>query len=194
MPTKKSKENRCQCCNKSLTPPYHLVFDDEGKHRNIATLLFDYIGKLLDETDGRRYAVCDPCLQQLIQCNEFKQKCIQANEVSSDSEEELELQPNLSDAFDNSSLNGDLYQDNEYVVNEYQNGKEVDADEMNVEYLEDSFEDENEYDQSSQIGKKKLPYDFSSVLVKPVFVLETGKIFSFNFEMILNQTKFCQMF
>lgn len=191
---RKSKDNRCQCCNKSLIAPFHLVFDEAGKNQNIATLLFDYIGKLLDEKDGRRYAVCSPCLQQLIQCYEFKQKCIRANEstMSEDENEnedgdedeaeaeeedeqeetnELNEQQSQSDSFDDSIQNEVLYED----WNESQNGSDFDGDDMNVEYLDDSFEAEIEYDPNSQILKKKLPFDFTAVLVKPVFVLDIGK-------------------
>lgn len=186
MPMKKSKENRCQCCNKCLTAPFHLVFDEAGKHQNIAALLFDYLGKLLKEEDEKKYAVCDHCLQQLIQCYEFKQKCIRANEVSSDegemdeNREEEAIEQNRQQQLSSAS-NRDFYGYNEYM-SEYQTtsegeGEGGDADDMNVEYLEESFEDDyEEFDQSSQVAKKKIPFDFSAVLVKPVFALQMGEL------------------
>lgn len=89
MPMKKSKANKCKCCNSVLgAVASHLIFDDAGKQQNIAFLLFDYIGRRVIESDGDRAAVCDNCLKQLVQCYEFKQKCVQANEVDSEDEDE----------------------------------------------------------------------------------------------------------
>lgn len=92
---RKSKTNKCKCCNSALgTAASHLIFDDAGKERNIAFLLFDYIGKKVSESDGDQQAVCDNCLRQLIQCYEFKQKCVQANEdedSGDDSNDEMEF-------------------------------------------------------------------------------------------------------
>lgn len=161
---KKSKENRCQCCNKSLIGDFRFVFGDEGKHHNIAALLYEYIKKSLNETDGLNYAICDPCWQQLIQYNEFKQRCIQAHELSSEESEEAVKTENDADF---------LFQETEFL-DEYQNNSEL--DEMNVEYLEEneSLDDKNDCDQSIQIAEKVLPFDFTSVLVKPIFALENG--------------------
>lgn len=162
---KKSKENRCQCCNKSLIGDFRFVFGDEGKHHNIATLLYEYIKKSLNEKDGLNYAICDPCWQQLIQYNEFKQKCIQAHEVSSDDSEDDAVKIENDDDF--------LFQETEFL-DEYQNNSEI--DEMNVEYLDenDLFDEKNECIQNVQITEKVLPFDFTSVLVKPIFALENG--------------------
>lgn len=62
-----------------------MVYDAAGKERNIEFMLYDYIGKQLSEADGDHQAICDTCLTQLIQCYEFKQKCIQANEINDES-------------------------------------------------------------------------------------------------------------
>lgn len=87
---KRSKEGRCQCCNNTLTGNPHLVFGDEGRTFNIARLLFSYINKKLNENDGLKYAICDSCWQQLIQYNEFQNKCIRANELANEEEELVE--------------------------------------------------------------------------------------------------------
>lgn len=85
---RKSKANKCKCCNSALVAvTSHLIFDEVGKQQNIAFLLFDYIGKKVIESDGDQQAVCDNCLKQLIQCYEFKQKCVQANENDSEDDE-----------------------------------------------------------------------------------------------------------
>lgn len=186
---RKSKVDRCQCCNKSLANDCHLVFGDEGKRQNIATLLFDYIKKSLNENDGLNYAICDPCWQQLIQYNDFQQKCIRANELSNESDDdncevaaEPEIVTETNDSFDASydlMKNDILYEDSEYLE-EFQNDSDFDNElnEMNVEYLEenDAFDDENVFNQDVQPDKKKLPFDFTSVLVKPFFVLGIGNL------------------
>lgn len=88
---KKTKTNKCKCCNSALNDvESHLIFDENGKRLNIAFLLFDYIGKTVDESDGQQQAVCDGCLNQLIHCYEFKQKCVEAIENDSDDEEAVE--------------------------------------------------------------------------------------------------------
>lgn len=198
---KKSKESRCQCCNKTLTSEFHLVFGDEGKRQNIAALLFDYIKKSLDESDGLRYAICDPCWHQLIQYNEFQKECIRANELSSDDDDDDTNQtettqiPAQIDSIDNGSFdtmqNDLLYEGNEYL-NETQNENTYEyeeLDDMKVEYLEenDNFDDEHFCDQDSQIDKKKLPFDFTAVLVKPFFVLGIGNFILF--ENVVPSTK-----
>lgn len=82
--------NKCKCCNSALgAVASHLIFDEAGKQRNIAFLLFDYIGRRVIERDGDRQAVCENCLRQLIQCYEFKQKCMRAN-ADDDSEDDVD--------------------------------------------------------------------------------------------------------
>lgn len=183
---RKSKESRCQCCNKSLASDFHLVFGEDGKRQNIAALLFDYIKKTLNENDSLRYAICDPCWQQLIQYNEFQQKCMRANQLSSDDEggDVEETMPaavkdeSIDGSFD--SMNNELqYEDSEYL-DECPNDSDIDydLDDMKVEYLEedDAFDDEHFCNQDVQTTeKKKLPFDFTSVLVKPFFILGIGK-------------------
>lgn len=103
---KKSKANKCKCCNSALgAVASHLIFDDAGKEQNIAFLLFDYIGRRVIESDGDRQAVCDNCLKQLLQCYEFKQRCVQANEADSDDEEENDQ--NHLESNDNSEVESD---------------------------------------------------------------------------------------
>lgn len=165
-----AKKNRCQCCNKSLTTEYHLIFGDEGKANNIAKLLHDYIGKLLHEDDENRYGICDLCWQQLIQYNEFKEKCLRANELSSDDEEQDDDDEGEEED-DKSTVDTLNYEDSEYL-DEFQYGSDC---EMKVEYLEEN-DDENEWDQIADNDKQSNPFDFTSVLVKPIFMLEIGKI------------------
>lgn len=134
MPKKQLKQNRCQCCNKQLTTATHFVFGDDGKKRNIAVVLLDYIGKSLHETDGINYAICDACWTQLIQYNDFKLKCIQANEHCSDEEENGDEAPEEEET--------DFGEDVQYLesnshYNEEKCESALDVDEMDVEYLED---------------------------------------------------------
>lgn len=188
---RKSKESRCQCCNKTLTTEYHLVFGDDGKRQNIAALLFDYIKKSLNESDGLRYAICDPCWHQLIQYNEFQKQCIRANELSTDDEDDINQaettqMPAQIDSIDDASFNtmrNDLLYEGDEYLNETQNDHNFEyeeLDDMKVEYLEDNenFDDDHIYDQDIQFDKKKLPFDFTSVLVKPFFVLGIGNCIS----------------
>lgn len=214
---KKSKEGRCQCCNNTLTENSHLVFGDEGRNINIATLLFNYIKKALNENDGLKYAVCDPCWQQLIQYNEFQQKCIRANQVASEEEEVEETVDN--EAVENCNDNEMKEGDDEMVVNgkmiqevesysehgdesqhnsnfeEYQQYEyDEDLDDMQIEYLDenDMVDDENWCDNQDtntvrlpNDAHKKLPFDFTSVLVKPIFMLGIGTIsFSSDFSFL----------
>lgn len=206
---KKSKEGRCQCCNNTLTENSHLVFGDEGRNFNIATLLFNYIRKSLNESDGLKYAICDPCWQQLIHYNEFQQKCIRANEIANEDDEMEE-----DDEFDNDNDNeieeevkkgddinssGKLTQgiesqnedgifygnvesqdDNNFKYNcEY----DEELDDMQIEYLDenDILDEENWCTQESNAIQsandelKKLQFNFTPVLVKPIFMLGIGK-------------------
>lgn len=88
---KKSKANKCKCCNSALgAVASHLIFDDAGKQQNIAFLLYDYIGRRVIESDSDRQAVCENCLKQLVQCYEFKQRCVQATEADSEDEDEYD--------------------------------------------------------------------------------------------------------
>lgn len=185
------KSNRCQCCYKSLSSEFHLVFGDEGKKQNIAALLFDYIGKSLNETNVLRYAICDPCWKQLIQYNEFKQKCLRANEeLTSDNDnddnsdgvgeedkvveilEAKEDDEQQIDSFENETV----YEDSEYL-DEFENNSDYEYDGMNVEYLyeTDSFDEATDGNQGSEKDKKKIPFDFTAVLVKPIFAFDFGK-------------------
>ncbi|XP_031630017.1 zinc finger protein 761-like [Contarinia nasturtii] len=160
---KTTKKNRCQCCNKTLTTDYRLVFGDEGKTHNIATLLHDYIGKSLHEQDGNTYAICDLCWQQLLQYNDFKQKCLRANEMSSDEEQEEDEEGEEEEVKDENLANTLNYEDSEYL-----DESQCDGDyEMKVEYLE-----ENDFANEWDNEKKTIPFDFTSVLVKPIFMLE----------------------
>lgn len=200
---KKSKEGRCQCCNKTLTDNSHLVFGDEGRTFNIAALLFNYIKKSLNENDGQKYAICDPCWQQLIQYNEFQQKCIRANEVASDEEmeqeddtygvddndiDQVEKDANETVMLETHEEAGILYanaksQHNTNLQYQYDGCAEELDENMQIEYLDenDILDEENWYTQevSSAVqlpnsGHKKLPFDFTPVLVKPVFMLGIG--------------------
>lgn len=199
---KKSKEGRCQCCNNTLTENSHLVFSDEGRSVNIATLLFNYIKKSLNESDGLKYAICDPCWQQLIQYNEFQQKCIRANEMASD-EEEMEAEEESDDDNDNDNEEeevdnsgygkmtrneGGMFCANDESQSEtnYEYDEELD-EKWQIEYLEenDALDEENWCTQESNAiqpandGLQKLPFDFTPVLVKPIFMLGIGKPFDF---------------
>lgn len=179
---KKSKKNRCQCCNKTFAAKIHLVFDDEGKKRNIAAVLLDYIGKSLNELDGIEYGICDSCWQQLIHYNEFKEKCIRANEANSDDDEN-----NIDN--DNDNIEGDEASEqnesssnvNGYVLSEYLDESQYEyldeSEDMTAEYLDenDSFDEENVRETNTQIERKKVHFDFTSIIVKPIFMLEIGK-------------------
>lgn len=198
---KKSKENRCQCCNETVATKNHLVFGDEGKRQNIAAVLFDYIGKSLNEQDGIKYGICDPCWQQLIQYSEFREKCIRANKLSNNDDDDNIDDAKLEDEVDddennedddydddddqmeeetseqNESLpNEDRYEDSEYLEDS-QNESDYD---MKVEYLEenDSFDDEIVGQPNIEIERKKI-FDLASILVKPIFLLEIGKCITF---------------
>lgn len=88
---RKLKAYKCKCCNSAFgAVAAHLIFDEAGKQQNIAFLLFDYIGKRVVESDGDQQAVCDNCLRQLVQCYEFKRKCVQANVDDSEDEDDDE--------------------------------------------------------------------------------------------------------
>lgn len=182
---RKLKVNHCQCCSAELNGEIHLVFDDEGKRLNIASLLVDHIGQHLNENDGTKYAICNQCWLQLIKFQEFRQKCIQANTVASDDNgDSIEQQTKKSvsnSLFENSieakcnvqetgeSLNPDSLDENE-------------LDKMKIDYLDEIFEidDIMDTETSSPIKNvedpivndlkngKKLPFDFSQILVKPV--------------------------
>lgn len=171
---KKSKGNRCQCCNETLAAAFHSVFGKEGKAQGIAALLNDYIGKSLNDTNGVEYFICDPCWQQLIQYNDFKQKCIRANQFSSGDEEEEETDRNNKNVNHNEtfieyqneiSTSECTYEDSEYL-DESQNGSDFDTEMMNVEYLEDTSD--AEIYPNLETAKKKISFDFTSVLVKPI--------------------------
>lgn len=163
---------------------YHLVFGDEGKKRNIAAVLYDYIGKSLKESDGIHYGICEPCWQQLIQYKEFKEKCIRANEVSSDENDGDCDDVNTSSAEENEFMQAEyVYEDSEYL-DESQNDSDY---EMNVEYLEESDTyDEDLCERNAEIERKKLSeFDFTTILVKPIFVLEIGKQLTVTFGFFL---------
>lgn len=179
---KKSKKNRCQCCNKTFAAKIHLVFGDEGKKRNIAAVLLDYIGKSLNELDGIKYGICDPCWQQLIQYNEFKEKCIRANEATSDDDEN-----DIDNDYDNieddeaSEQNESSSNVTGYMLSEYLDESQYeyldDSEDMTVEYLDesDSFGEEHVRETNTEIERKKVQFDFTSIIVKPIFMLEIGK-------------------
>lgn len=206
---KKSKVGRCQCCNNALTENSHLVFGDEGRNFNIATLLFNYIKKALNESDGLKYAICDPCWQQLIQYNEFQQKCIRANAIASDEEEVDELDndedevekdvENMKKENDSTMTlgvgtqneTGGIYANGEsQAVNNFQYECEYDEelDDMQIEYLDENdvldeenwcTQEENAEQAASNDALKKIAFDFTPVLVKPIFMLGIGKSFDF---------------
>lgn len=210
---KKSKEGRCQCCNNTLTENSHLVFGDEGRNFNIATLLFNYIKKTLNENDGIKYAICDSCWQQLIQYNEFQQKCIRANEMAcEEDEEEMEEEGVVSEEGDDDNNGTVTVQQNMQNMGSqsevgifYGNGQsqsntnnfgyeckyDEELDDMQIEYLDenDILDEENwcttqetpNSIQPSIDGLTKLPFDFTPVLVKPIFLLGIGKSLDFIF-------------
>lgn len=220
------KGKRCQCCSAALASDFHLIFDAEGKRKNIAFLLFDYIGKKLNENDNVRYAVCDACYRQLIQCHEFKQKCIRANAAIGDDDDDDE--PSRSDENNscdeddanikpqNASISNPVKEDNfaestesrkSYIewdennifeidepIDEQEKNididgtgeNEFDMEEMKVEYLEenDDLDDPEEIDHEQQLFQQKnhqmqeveklfesksLPFDFTTIIVKPIF-------------------------
>lgn len=182
---KKSKENRCQCCNKTPSGTFHFVFDDEGKRQNIAQLLHDYIGKSLHEVDEIRYAICDPCWQQLIQYNDFKQKCIRANERTSDddNDDNDELVNKFHEPFFSlEHLNNTLPNENEnenefeYENSEFLEEYQDDIDYViNVEYLEENYPFEGENNECKpELTKKNIPINFTTVFVKPASISKIG--------------------
>lgn len=181
---KKSKKNRCQCCNKCKASAFHSVFGNEGKLHNIAALLIDYIGKVLNENDGVEYMICDPCWQQLIQYNDFKQKCIRANLATTNNEEEEEQENDevemkedepVEDVYQNETTTSEcVYEDSEYL-DEFQN-EDFDIEEMNIEYLEEDDSIDSEIFPNFETKKKSIPFDFTAVLVRPVI----GNFFLFD--------------
>lgn len=132
----KSGKNKCKCCGTSLSRDYQLVYDEEGKRKNIEFLLFDYIGKKLSETDGLDQAICKDCLKQLIQCHEFKRKCLEVNDQSS-SEDDSDKNCEDNDEVDDQMENDDVVETNYYDVVVEEN----EITEMNIEYLEDDEEE-----------------------------------------------------
>lgn len=116
---RKAKANRCKCCNTPLGEiASHLIFDEAGKERNIAFLLFDYIGKKVSESDGGQQAVCDGCLRQLIQCYEFKQKCVQANDDSEDDDDDDDDDGSDSESNEDTKFNEIIEEEPERAENE----------------------------------------------------------------------------
>lgn len=201
---KKSKEGRCQCCHNILTKNSHLVFDEEGRTLNIATLLFNYIKKSLNENDGLNYAICDPCWQQLIKYNDFQQKCILANEMASDEDDvvedddyelvnmQVETDGNNDKIQSNHNETSEFYasgESQERNINfdyQYECDEEL-VDDMQIEYLDENdpvdeeswYNHENNAVQLANVGQKKsIPFDFQPVLVKPIFMFGIGNSFS----------------
>lgn len=192
------KENHCQCCNTSLGIDAHNVFGEDGRKQNIASLLFDYVGKKLKENNGMQYAICDSCWLQLIQCHEFKQKCIRANEMAGDEEEKSvnnddnTIRNDIESTEMYSSLK--FYEELKSDKNQYDKMKpyeeilyELESNDMEVEYLDenyDMYEEDIEYAPSNTCkvesnsdrnsGTNILPFDFTSILVKPFFMLRFG--------------------
>lgn len=177
---RKLKENHCQCCSAELNGEIHLVFDDEGKRLNIASLLVDHIGQHLNESDGTKYAICNQCWLQLIQFHEFRQKCIQANTVarnedgkkcasnslfginkfaiSIDGKCNVREQSLTPDSFDDAETDKIDYLD---VIFEFD-------DPMKTETSSPIKNVENSYGKNDLKSGNKLPYDFSQILVKPI--------------------------
>lgn len=156
-PLKKKKKsiNKCKCCNAALGTDFHLIFDEAGTKLNIAQLLFDSIGVRINVDDGGGQAICDGCLQQVIQTYNFKQKCLQTADDGDTSDEE---KPNQD--FDNDvELLEDEYlddvhlnQDNIKVDEEMnidlsnENVEYEDLEHSDVEYLTETLEEENTED------------------------------------------------
>lgn len=69
-----------------LNDDYHLIYDERGKEQGIETLLQEAIGIHVSESDGLHQAICDACLQQVIQTYEFKQRCLHAADDEAPSE------------------------------------------------------------------------------------------------------------
>lgn len=154
----KSKANKCKCCNSAFgAVASHLIFDEAGKQQNIAILLFDYIGKRVVESDGDQQAVCDNCLRQLVQCYEFKRKCVQANVDDSEDDDGVDEVDEV-DAVDEV----DEVEEVEYLVVEVEDetdytyaenaeeslAVESEDDDLiaaNIEYLDVEVEDEPNY-------------------------------------------------
>lgn len=193
------KENRCQCCNTSLGIDAHNVFGEDGRKQNIASLLFDNIGKKLNENNGIQYAICDSCWQQLIQCHEFKQKCIRANEMAAEEENSVNNDDKtIRNDIESTEMYSPLkfYEELKSDKNQYAKMKpyeeilyELESNDMEVEYLDDNYdmyEEDIEYASSNtntcivesnsdkSSGTIILPFDFTSILVKPFFVLRFG--------------------
>lgn len=215
-----SKENRCQCCNTGLGTDLHYIYDAEGIRNNIALLLFEYIGKKLNEDTGAKYAICDSCYHQLIQCHEFKQKCIRANASMSDDDSETtdedesndenngkretnediqNLSESQTDENDNAWNANGLFEIDDGIDEQQRfDANDCGSDEMNVEYLEDiDFMDDDDVECEQQLlsadenrtkelekllESKILPFDFSTIVLKPMhFMLESGNFpFDFN--------------
>lgn len=174
--TKKKKKStlKCRCCSKALHDNYHFIYDDEGKKLNIEFLLLDSIGLRTNESDGSTQAICEPCLKQVYQTYEFKQRCLNAtteesgedeDNVSVDEEptEEVieEMLPNICneeiiddyepDAYEALKLGKDpltLQNDNEYDANSVGND---DLEDNDMFYLEEEYLD----DQAVEVGERQ---------------------------------------
>lgn len=200
------KGNRCQCCNSTLSTDFRLVFDETGRKQNIASLLFDHIGKKLKDDNGIRHAICQQCWQQLIKYREFRRKCLLANAATSDggdgdddfndegdnseyykNEIDDTLTTTHSTAEDHSYENeiskaGDYIEKSRSPLSDAFDDSELDY--MVADYLDENFSFDENVETETKINNKitddadkileqlksvrKLPFDFSQILIKPV--------------------------
>lgn len=174
-PCKKKKKpiNKCKCCNSALGSYYHLIYDENGTNLNIARLLQDSVGISINVADGEDQAICDGCLQQVIQTYNFKQKCLQAADDGDTSDEENPV----------GDIDNDIGNDVELLECEYMDDvhfkQDKDTDDVNiyltngeieyanlehneVEYLTETLEEENndeyvddEYLDDSQLSNEE---------------------------------------
>lgn len=130
----KNGKNKCKCCGSLLIENYQLIYDEEGKRQNIELLLFDYIGKKVNENDGSDQAICKDCLKQLVQCYEFKRKCMEANNQLSSSEESENECEHLEENDDTNMEIIEMIDFNDIIEENENSG-------MKIEYLEDDEEE-----------------------------------------------------
>lgn len=163
---RKSKTNKCKCCNSALgAVASHLIFDEAGKRQNIAFLLFDYLGKQVNESDGVQQAVCDSCLRQLIQCYEFKQKCVQANEEDSDDEDCIEEEGETNDIIEEES-----YGTENYLVKPSPTENEFEFDRY-VRIIEECVDDEADIEDVDDVAKTAAESEYELLNNLTEFVL-----------------------
>lgn len=151
---KKKSIKKCKCCNVALAADFHLIFDEAGSKLNIAQLLHDSIGIRINAEDGDGQAICDGCLQQIIQTYNFKQKCLQAADGDTSDEEkanqdfddgvELLEDEYLDDVYSNQDNNKSEEEVSFNVTND--NVEYEDLEHSDVEYLTETLEDENTED------------------------------------------------